>query len=280
MLTVLRTPFLITGNERKETQMEFECLKAEKCDRVGRVTIDRPKKLNALNIKTVIELIEAFELMKGDDEVGVVILAGAGGKAFAAGADINELLQLDTISGNEFSDRGHKLCDLIENLGKPVIAAVNGFALGGGCELAMACTLRIASEKARLGQPEVNLGTIPGYGGTQRLSRLVPRGIAMELILSGRIITADEALDLGLVNKVVPDEELESAVDEMAKLLLSKPPFAIKACMEAVLHGTECSFEEGCRLEASLFALTCGTEDMKEGMKAFLEKREGNFKGR
>ncbi len=260
--------------------MGFECILTDKKDRIGRVTINRPDKLNALNIKTVLELIEAFTDMKGDDEVGVVVLTGAGGKSFAAGADIGELLNLDIVEGKIFADRGQQLCNLIENMGKPVIAAVNGFALGGGCEIAMACTLRIASDRARLGQPEINLGTIPGYGGTQRLSRLVPRGIAMDLILTGRIVKADEALDLGLVNKVVTAQELEKAVDEMAGLLLSKPAFALKACMEAVLHGTEMAFEDGCRLEGSLFALTCGTEDMKEGMKAFLEKREAGFKGR
>lgn len=259
--------------------MKFECLLVEKEERIGRVTINRPDKLNALNVKTVVELIEAFGQMKADDEVGVVILTGAGSKAFAAGADINELLKLDALGGKEFSARGQGLCSLIENLGKPVIAAVNGFALGGGCEIAMACTLRVAAEKARLGQPEINLGTIPGYAGTQRLARIIPRGVAMELILTGRILTAEEALTLGLVNKVVPQEELESTVGELATLLLAKPPFALKACMEAVLHGTEMSFEDGCRLEANLFALTCGTRDMKEGMKAFLEKREAVFKG-
>jgi enoyl-CoA hydratase len=260
--------------------MAFENVLVEKTDRVGRVTIDRPTKLNALNIQTVKELIEAFTGMKRDDEVAVVILTGAGEKSFAAGADIGELLELDPLEGKAFAMRGQGLCNLIENLGKPVIAAINGFALGGGCELAMACTLRIAVEKARLGQPEINLGTIPGYGGTQRIARLVPRGIAMEIVTTGRILNAQEALALGLVNKVVPQAELAKAVDEMAKLLLSKPPVALRACMETVLHGTEESFEDALRLEASLFALTCGTEDMKEGMTAFLEKREARFKGR
>lgn len=260
--------------------MELENVKLEKRERIGWITINRPNKLNALNVKTVIELTEAFTAMKKDDDVGVVVLTGAGEKSFAAGADIGELLLLDMRAGKEFAARGQALTNLIENLGKPVIAAVNGFALGGGCELAMACTLRIASEKARLGQPEINLGTIPGYGGTQRLARLVPRGIAMELVLTGRVLTAEQALALGLVNKVVPQESLISAVEEMAKTLLSKPPIALKACMEATFHGCEMSIEDGLRLEASLFALTCGTEDMKEGMKAFLEKREASFKGR
>jgi len=260
--------------------MAFTCITAEKADRIGTVTINRPKKLNALNIQTVRELIQAFETMKQDEEVGVVVLTGAGEKSFAAGADIGELLELDPLAGKVFAERGQGLCALIENLGKPVIAAINGFALGGGCELAMACTLRIASGNARLGQPEINLGTIPGYGGTQRLARLVPRGIAMELVLTGRILTAQEALELGLVNKVVPAEEFDEAVAALSKLLLGKPPFALEACIDAVLHGTEMSFDEGCRLEGALFAMTCGTEDQKEGMKAFLEKREAVFKGR
>jgi enoyl-CoA hydratase len=260
--------------------MDFECITVTRKGRAARIAINRPKKLNALNVRTVLELITAFEDVRGDEGVGAVVLTGEGEKSFAAGADIAELRELTAIEGTEFSARGHRLCNLIENLGKPVIAAVNGFALGGGCELAMACTMRIAVEGARLGQPEVNLGTIPGYGGTQRLARLVPRGVAMELVLTGRILTAREALDIGLVNAVVPRDEFEKAVDGAVDTLLAKPPFALKACMEAVLHGTEMSFEDGCRLEASLFALTCGTEDMEEGTAAFLEKREANFTGR
>ena len=260
--------------------MGYECITVEKSGRLATVTINRPDKLNALNIKTVLELTDAFGEIKADDGTGVVILQGAGGKSFAAGADIGELLKLDMVGGKDFSARGHNLCNLIENLGKPVIASICGFALGGGCEIAMACTLRVASEKARLGQPEVNLGTIPGYGGTQRLSRLVPRGVAMELCLTGRVIKAEEALQLGLVNSVVPHDELDAAVKELADTLLAKPPFALRANMEAVLHGTEVSYEEGCRIEANLFSLTCGTEDMKEGMSAFLEKREAAFKGK
>lgn len=260
--------------------MSFETIKLEKSGRLARVTINRPDKLNALNIKTVLELTAAFEELSADDGTGVVILQGAGGKAFAAGADINELSKQGMLDGKDFSARGHRLCNLIENLGKPVIASISGFALGGGCEIAMACTLRIASEKAKLGQPEVNLGTIPGYGGTQRLARLVPRGVAMELVLTGRVIGAEEAMRIGLVNRVVPHEKLDDEVVAMAETLLSKPPFALRANMEAVLHGSEVSYEEGARIEANLFALTCGTEDMKEGMKAFLEKREAKFTGK
>jgi len=260
--------------------MGFENVLIEKSERIGRVTINRPAKLNALSVETVIELIAAFTQMKEDEEVGVVVLTGAGDKSFAAGADIGELLTLDLLAGKAFAARGQHLTNLMENLGKPVIAAVNGFALGGGCELAIACTVRIAVDKARLGLPEINLGTMPGYGGTQRLARLIPRGIAMELITTGRILTAQEAFSLGLVNKVATKEEFAKAVDDMARVFLAKPAFSLKACMEAVLHGTESSFEDGLRLEGSLFAMTCGTEDMKEGMKAFLEKREAAFKGR
>ena len=260
--------------------MPYENLLVEKKERIGRITINRPKKLNALDIATVKELARAFADMKEDGDVGVVVLTGAGEKSFAAGADISELQKLDTLGGKEFAERGQALCSLIENLGKPVIAAVNGFALGGGCELAMSCTLRVAAENAKLGQPEINLGTIPGYGGTQRIARLVPRGVAMDLVLTGRVIPAAEALGIGLVNRVVPKTEFEQAVDELAGLLLEKPPFALKACIEAVLHGTEVNFDEGLRLEADLFAMTCGTEDQKEGMKAFLEKRKAEFHGR
>ncbi|HER44219.1 MAG TPA: enoyl-CoA hydratase [Candidatus Eisenbacteria bacterium] len=260
--------------------MPYENLLVEKKDRIGRITINRPKKLNALNIETVVELSRAFAAMKEDSEVGVVVLTGSGEKSFAAGADIAELQKLDMQAGRGFAERGQALCTLIENLGKPVIAAINGFALGGGCELAMACTLRVAADTAKLGQPEINLGTIPGYGGTQRIARLVPRGVAMDLVLTGRIITATEALEIGLVNRVVPKEEFEQAVMELSTLLLGKPPFALKACIEAVLHGTEVTIDEGLRLEADLFAMTCATEDQKEGMKAFLEKRTAEFRGR
>jgi enoyl-CoA hydratase len=260
--------------------MSYECITVKTKDRVTRIAINRPDKLNALNIKTVKELIDAFTMVRDDEETRVVILTGEGDRSFAAGADIPELAGQDLLGGKVFSERGHRLCNLIENLGKPVIAAINGFALGGGCEIAMACTIRIASEKAKLGQPEINLGTIPGYGGTIRLSRLVPRGVAMELMLTGRVLNAEEARGLGLVSRVVPHEDLEKEVMELAGTLLGKPPFASKAIMEAVLHGTEIAFEEGCRLEQDLFAMTCGTEDFKEGTSAFMEKRDPQFKGK
>jgi len=260
--------------------MVYQQVKVVKKEQLAEVTINRPDKLNTLNIQTVIEMINIFEDLRDDVNVRVVTLTGAGEKAFAAGADIEELKRLDMLSGKTFSERGNRMCSLIENLGKPVIAVINGFALGGGCELAMACTLRIASENAKLGQPEVNLGTIPGYGGTQRLSRLLPRGVAMELLITGRVISADEALRLGLVNRVAEKDKLEEEADKLVKILLSKPPFAVRGCIEAVNRGAEVPLREGCRIEEDLFGMTCGTEDMKEGMIAFLEKREAEFTGK
>lgn len=252
----------------------------EKKDKLAEVTINRADKLNTLNIQTVIELINVFEDLREDENIRVITLTGAGEKAFAAGADIEELKRLDMQEGKAFSERGNRMCNLIENLGKPVIAVVNGFALGGGCELAMACTLRIASDKAKMGQPEVNLGTIPGYGGTQRIARLLPRGVAMELLITGRVIGAEEALRLGLVNKVAPADQLEREVEKMVNLLLSKPPFAVRGCIEAVNRGADLTLREGCRIEEDLFGMTCGTMDMEEGMSAFLEKREAEFTGK
>ena len=252
----------------------------EKKDKLAEVTINRADKLNTLNIQTVIELINVFEDLREDENIRVITLTGAGEKAFAAGADIEELKRLDMQEGKAFSERGNRMCNLIENLGKPVIAVVNGFALGGGCELAMACTLRIASDKAKMGQPEVNLGTIPGYGGTQRIARLLPRGVAMELLITGRVIGAEEALRLGLVNKVAPADQLEREVEKMVNLLLSKPPFAVRGCIEAVNRGADLTLREGCRIEEDLFGMTCGTRDMEEGMSAFLEKREAEFTGK
>lgn len=252
----------------------------EKKEKLAEVTINRADKLNTLNIQTVIELINVFEDLREDENIRVITLTGAGEKAFAAGADIEELKRLDMQEGKAFSERGNRMCNLIENLGKPVIAVVNGFALGGGCELAMACTLRIASDKAKMGQPEVNLGTIPGYGGTQRIARLLPRGVAMELLITGRVIGAEEALRLGLVNKVAPADQLEREVEKMVNLLLSKPPFAVRGCIEAVNRGADLTLREGCRIEEDLFGMTCGTMDMEEGMSAFLEKREAEFTGK
>ncbi len=260
--------------------MGYETLIVEKRDGIAIVTINRPKVLNALNATVIEELGRCFSELKDDPEVGAVILTGAGEKAFVAGADISGLVELDPLEGKMFAEKGQAVFNLIENLGKPVIAAINGYALGGGCELAMACTIRIASEKAKLGQPEVNLGIIPGYGGTQRLPRLVGKGIAMELILTGRMVDAQEAYQIGLVNKVVPPEKLMDEAVEMAKTILSKGPLAVKFAMEAVNRGLEVNLEEGLKIEADLFGMCCATEDKVEGTKAFLEKRKPNFKGK
>jgi len=260
--------------------MAYETLLYEKRDSIAYVIVNRPEKLNALNHKVIQELGSCFETAQGDNEVRVVILRGAGEKAFVAGADINELAVQSPVEGKETSLRGQKLLDFIENLGKPVIAAINGYALGGGCELAMACTLRIASENARLGQPEVKLGIIPGYAGTQRLPRLVGKGRALELILTGEPISAQDALRIGLVNQVVPAQELMPAAEKLAQKIIANAPLAIKFALEAVNHGLEVSQAEGQFLEATLFGLCCTTEDMKEGTRAFLEKRAAKFVGK
>jgi len=258
----------------------FETLLFESKNRIGYVTINRPDKLNALNAKAKSELKQLFERLKVDDTVDIVILTGAGEKAFVAGTDIKELTELNAESGKDFSSSGQSVFDSIENLGKPVIAAVNGFALGGGCELALACTLRIASDTAKFGQPEVNLGIIPGYGGTQRLARLVGKGKAMELILTGDQIDAQEALRIGLINKVVPAAELKTAVETLARKILAKGQVAIRLSLKAVNMSQETNLTDGQALEASLFGVCCGSEDFKEGTKAFLEKRKPEFKNK
>jgi enoyl-CoA hydratase/carnithine racemase len=260
--------------------MAYETILYDKRDSIGYVTINRPEKLNALNRKVITELDECFEGIQSDDEVRVVILTGAGEKAFVAGADIGEVAPLTSLEGRETSARGQRVLDRIENLGKPVIAALNGYALGGGCELAMACALRIASENARLGQPEVKLGIIPGYGGTQRLARLIGRGRALELILTGDPVGAQEAYRLGLVNGVVPLADLISSCEALGRKIAANAPLAIKFALEAVQHGLQMTLDEGQFLEANLFGLCCTTEDMKEGTRAFLEKRPAQFKGK
>ncbi len=258
----------------------YETLLYESKNRIGYVTINRPDKLNALNATAKAELKELFGDLRSDESVDVVILTGAGEKAFVAGTDIKELTELNAESGKAFSAGGQGVFDLIENLGKPVIAAVNGFALGGGCELALACTLRIASENAKFGQPEVNLGIIPGYGGTQRLARLVGRGKALELLLTGDQIDAQEALRIGLVNRVVLLQELKSASEAVAQKIVSKGQVAVRLALKAVNATQESRLTEGEALEAKLFGECCGSEDFKEGTKAFLEKRKPNFKNR
>jgi enoyl-CoA hydratase len=218
--------------------------------------------------------------VRADDDIRVLILTGAGEKAFIAGADINELSQQTPVVGREYTLYGQEIVHRLETLGKPVIAAINGFALGGGCELALACTLRIASRNAKLGQPEVKLGIIPGYGGSQRLPRLCGKGVAHELILTGEMISAEEALRIGLVNRVVESSDLLATAEAIAKKIIANAPLAVKYALEAVEHGMEMPQEEGLYLEATLFGLSCATQDMREGTRAFLEKRPAKFEGR
>ena len=252
----------------------------EKRDAIAYVTVNRPKVLNALNTPTWNDLRTAFEHARDDDAVRGVILSGAGDKAFVAGADISELAHASAIDAERSSSSGQEVLNLIENLGKPVIAAINGFALGGGCEMAMACTIRIAVEHAKFGQPEVKLGLLPGGGGTQRLPRLVGKGRALQLILSGEIISAQEAWRIGLVNEVVPASSLIARAEAILKTIASNAPIAIKLSLEAVNKGLDTSQSEGFALEASYFGLCAGTEDKKEGTSAFLEKRAPKFLGR
>jgi enoyl-CoA hydratase len=260
--------------------MGYENIKTDYRDGILWVTVDRPKVLNALNDQTVKEIGEAFAAARDDDSVRAVIVTGAGEKAFVAGADINELARMTPISGKETSERGQNVFLQIERFPKPVIAAINGFALGGGCELALACHIRIASEKAQLGLPEVTLGIIPGYGGTQRMARLLGKAKAFELICSGDRISAADAEKIGLVNKVVPADQLAAAAEEMARKIMSRSPVAIRAAIEAINSGSDMPFQEGQLLEATLFGLLCASEDMKEGMAAFLEKRPAKFPGK
>ncbi len=249
-------------------------------ERVALVTINRPDKLNSLNAECKSELKDAFTTIKTHPDVDAVILTGAGEKAFVAGTDITELLALDAASGKEFASGGQSIFDLIQHLGKPVIAAVNGYALGGGCELALACHIRIASENAKFGQPEVNLGVIPGYGGTQRLARLVGTGNAVEMILTGNPIDAQTALRMGLVNNVVPIAELIPTCRDMAKTIISKGQLAVRMSLKAINASMEMPLSEGLKVEAGLFGEVCNTDDAKEGIKAFMEKRKPSFTGK
>ena len=260
--------------------MAFENLTLERDGAVAVLTINRPKVLNALNTQTMDELRRAVLEVKHDAALRALVVTGAGDKSFVAGADINELAVQVPVQGREHALRGQHVFDLIENMGKPVIAAINGFALGGGCELALACTLRIAADTARLGQPEINLGIIPGYAGTQRLARLVGKGVALDLLLTGRQVKADEALRIGLVNRVVPAAEVLAEAKTLAADLAARAPVAVHYIIEAVNRGLEVSFDKGQILEATLFGLVASTEDMREGTKAFLEKRKAEFKGR
>ena len=252
----------------------------EKRGAIAYVTVNRPKVLNALNTATWQDLRTALEDAQSDPAVRGVILTGAGDKAFIAGADIGGLAQATAIDAERSSRFGQQVLDLIENLGKPVIAAINGFALGGGCETAMACTIRVAVAHAKFGQPEVKLGLLPGGGGTQRLPRLVGKGRALQLILSGGMIGAQEAYRIGLVNEVVPAADLVARAEAILKEIASNAPLAVKYALDATNKGMETSQDEGLALEASYFGLLAGTEDKKEGTSAFLEKRAPQFQGR
>ncbi|NTW85296.1 MAG: hypothetical protein HGB30_03930 [Holophagaceae bacterium] len=251
----------------------------EKADRIAWVTLNRPEKLNALNNEVLEELEGIFADLEQDAEVGVVVLTGAGEKAFVAGADIAELRTLDTAGARVQALRGQAVYQRIESLPKPVIAAVNGFALGGGCELALACHIRIASETARFGLPEVSLGLIPGYGGTQRLPRLVGKGVALDMILSGDMVPAADALRMGLVSRVVPAADLKAAATKLAKTILSRGPLALRSALACVNEGIEMPQDQGLQYEAAMFGLLAATQDMQEGTGAFLEKRPAAFKG-
>jgi enoyl-CoA hydratase len=260
--------------------MNYNNILFEIKNHIAVVTINRPDKLNALNGQTIDELEDVFHSVKNDPDVFVVVVTGSGEKAFVAGADISELNKLNVLSAKEFSEKGNKVFRMIEALDKPVIAAVNGFALGGGCELALACHIRLASENAKFGQPEVNLGIIPGYGGTQRLARVINSARALEMILTGDMVSAEEAFRIGLVNKIFAQAELLNKTLEIAEKIAAKGQQAIRLALKAVKATDNISLTEGLSYEASLFALVCGTEDFKEGTAAFLEKRKPQFKHR
>jgi enoyl-CoA hydratase len=260
--------------------MAFDNLLFERDGAVAIVTINRPKVLNALNAQTLDELYRVIVELKQDERARVVILTGAGDKSFVAGADINELAVQTPTSGREHALAGQHVLDAIENMGKPVIAAINGYALGGGCELAMACTLRIAADTAKLGQPEITLGLLPGYAGTQRLPRLVGTGKALEMILTGALVGAEEAQRIGLVNRVVPAALLMVEARKLADQLATSAPIAMRYIISAVNKGVEMPFAEACQYEATLFGLIASTDDMREGTTAFLEKRKPEFKGK
>jgi enoyl-CoA hydratase len=260
--------------------MNYETLQITIESHIATVTLNRPKVLNALNAAMIRELDELFIALATDDSVRVVLLHGAGGKAFAAGADIAELAQVDATSGETQASRTQRVFRHIETMGKPVIACIDGFALGGGCELAMACTLRLASSSARLGQPEIKLGLIPCYGGSQRLPRLVGQGAALKLLLTGAMIDASEALRIGLVDEVHPPDKLMERAVELGTLIAAMPPLAVAATVQAVDQGADLPLDQALALEASIFGRLCGTEDKREGTQAFLEKRSAVWVGR
>jgi len=260
--------------------MAYENLLYEKRDQIGFITFNRPKVLNALNRKTMEELRDVLDAAGADEDVRALILTGAGEKSFVAGADIGELAVQTPVSGKETAAFGQSVLHRLETIGKPSIAAINGFALGGGCELALACSIRLASKTAKLGQPEVKLGIITGYGGSQRLARLCGKGIAHEICLTGEMIPAEEALRIGLVNHVYEPAELLPAAVALAKKIIANAPLAVRFAMEAIERGTEMPLEEGQYLETTLFGVCAATEDMREGTRAFLEKRPAQFRGK
>jgi enoyl-CoA hydratase len=260
--------------------MEFENIRYELRPPIAVVTLDRPKVLNALSLQSMTELEDVFLDIRQNESVRAVLITGAGEKAFVAGADIRELASLSALEGERVATRGQQVFSLIESCGKPVIACINGFALGGGCELALACTLRIASANARLGQPEVKIGIIPGYGGTQRLPRLIGKGAALKMMLTGEPVSADEALRLGLVDEVVAPEQLLARGEQIAQTIAGMAPLAVRDCIRAVNSGYDLPLASGLALEASLFGLSCSTSDKEEGTKAFLEKRAPQWSGK
>ena len=260
--------------------MNFENLLVEQKDRVALLTINRPKSLNALNGETLRELVQAFSTLEQEEEVKVIILTGAGDKAFVAGGDISVMAKATPLLARELALQAQRLFNRIETCSKPVIAAINGYALGGGCELAMACDIRLASDNAKIGQPEINLGIIPGWAGTQRLPRLVGKGRAKELIFTGDMLSAAEARDIGLVNRVFPQAELLAAATQMAQKIAAKGGIALRLAKEAIDNGMEMDITRAGDYEADLFALCFATEDQKEGMGAFLEKRQAVFQDR
>lgn len=263
-----------------QAAVNFENITYEVREAIGYITLNRPKVMNALNRRTIEELNAAFQAAQKDSSVKGIILTGSGDKAFIAGADIAELSEINGDLAGQFSEKGQAVLSLIETLGKPVVAAVNGFALGGGCETAMACTMRIAAENARFGQPEVKLGIIPGYGGTQRLPRLVGKGRALQLILTGDLIDAHEALRIGLVNEVVPAANLLSRCEAILKQIGANAPLAIRYSIDAVNEGIDTDLNSGLKLEAKFFAHAAATEDRREGTSAFVQKRAPHFQGK
>jgi enoyl-CoA hydratase len=260
--------------------MAYQTIILEKKEKIAYLTINRPQALNALNAETVAELYNAFNDVKNDHEIQIVVITGSGEKAFVAGADIKELATKTPITAKDTALAGQAMLEELENMGKPSIAAINGWALGGGSELALACTFRIAADSAKLGQPEVKLGLIPGYGGTQRLARLVGPSRALFLILTGDQITADEAYRIGLVDKVAPKDQLMQEVENLCKKILAAGPVAVEFGLKAVQHGLQMTLKEGLHLEAQLFGLLYATEDREEGLNAFIQKRAAHFKGK